>query len=187
MRIIGGDFRGRNLVTPVGMDTRPTTDRVRENMFNVLQNRLEFSDIRVLDLFAGSGALGIEAISRGAAFCFFVEQTAKACKAIQTNLNAFGLENCAKIKRSDATKLGTPGLMELFDLVFADPPYSGGFGEKAAKSLVEQGWLTKNAVFVLEESRKSMPHSLPGFDAPDIRSYGDTSIGIFDVFQNSSN
>ena len=180
MRVIGGKYRGKRLVAPKGLDTRPTTDRVRENLFNILENRVSFDSIRVLDLFAGSGALGIECMSRGAEFCLFVEQASQARAAIRENIEQLQLTGQSRIFRRDATRLGDIGTIEPFNLVFADPPYGMGLGEKTAAALIRGGWLAGNAIFILEERKSAMPEKIPGFSPVDIRSYGDTSIGLFE-------
>ena len=155
MRIVGGNFRGRNLVTPEGQTTRPTSDRAREAIFNIL-NHAEWapnlSGARVLDVFAGSGALGFEALSRGAAFCLFVETDDAARGAIRDNIETFGLFGVTRVHRRDATQLGLrPGSAgEAFDLVFLDPPYHKGLGERTLDCLIEGNWLAENATIVFE-------------------------------------
>nr|MBA3446920.1 RsmD family RNA methyltransferase [Pseudaminobacter sp.] len=125
MRIVGGEFRGRPLAAPRTEAIRPTTDRTREALFNVLAHRFpeRLKGGRVLDLFAGTGALGLEAISRGAGFCMFIEESAEGRGLIRTNVEAFGLSGRTKIFRRDATSLGEAGTVQPFGLVFADPPY----------------------------------------------------------------
>jgi 16S rRNA (guanine966-N2)-methyltransferase len=155
MRIVGGDFRGRHLATPDGQTTRPTSDRAREAIFNVL-NHAEWapnlSGARVMDIFAGSGALGFEAMSRGGAFCLFVETDDAARGAIRENVEAFGLFGNTRVHRRDATQLGVrPGSAgDAFDLVFLDPPYHKGLGEKTLDCLISGNWLTQNATIVFE-------------------------------------
>ncbi|MEM9330131.1 MAG: 16S rRNA (guanine(966)-N(2))-methyltransferase RsmD [Pseudomonadota bacterium] len=180
MRVIGGKFRGKNLKAPKGLGTRPTTDRVRENVFNIIENRKQLGGLRVLDLFAGSGALGIEAISRGAGFCLFVEENTNARATIRQNVEGFGLTGQTKVFRRDAIKMGSIGTMIPFDLVFADPPYGMAYGQKAARSLVEGQWLVDNAMFILEEKKSEMPENIEKFSTIDTRVYGDTAIGIFE-------
>jgi len=182
MRIVGGRFRGRSLVAPPGMLTRPTLDRVREALFNILAHGVEGFEIegaRVLDLFAGSGALGIEALSRGAAYCLFVEDNAEARGAIRENIEALGLTGASKLWRRDATKLGPAAPMQPFRLLFADPPYGKGLGEAALRAAMEGGWLAPGAVCVLEE-RADTPIAVPaGFEPADVRTYGDTALHFF--------
>lgn len=180
MRIVGGEFRGRPLATPRSDSIRPTTDRVREAVFNVIAHaypeRLEGA--RVLDLFAGTGALGLEALSRGASHGIFIEESAEGRGLIRDNVEAFGLQGRTKIFRRDATALGTVGTIAPFNLVFADPPYGKGFGEKALKSALDGGWLQPNA-FVMVEEALSSPFKPPsGFVLLDRRDYGDTCVSF---------
>ncbi|ESQ78016.1 16S rRNA (guanine(966)-N(2))-methyltransferase RsmD [Asticcacaulis sp. YBE204] len=155
MRVVGGAFRGRALTTPDGQNTRPTSDRARQAVFNILEHA-EFapnlSGARVMDVFAGSGALGIEAMSRGAAFCLFVDTDDAARGAIRENVEAFGLFGNTRIHRRDATQLGIrPGnATEAFDLVFMDPPYRKGLGPQALEALHTGKWLAENALIMLE-------------------------------------
>jgi 16S rRNA (guanine966-N2)-methyltransferase len=180
MRIVGGKFRGRTLAAPESQSIRPTTDRVRESLFNILSHTdgFEFDGARVLDLFAGTGALGIEALSRGAKFCLFVDEGAEARGLIRDNMEVLALNGCSKLFRRDATGLGPTGTMGEFDLVFADPPYRKGLGEKALQSAAEGGWLKPGALIVLEEAA-DVPVNLPqGFAAFDERIYGETIIRL---------
>ena len=148
MRIVGGTFKGRSLAGPTGAATRPTSDRVREAIFNILTHGIDgftLEGARVLDLFAGTGALGLEAMSRGARICQFVDDSAEARGLIRRNADALGLISQCKIWRRDATKLGPCAPQPGFDLVFADPPYGKGLGEKALQSLVDGQWLNLGA------------------------------------------
>jgi 16S rRNA (guanine966-N2)-methyltransferase len=180
MRIVGGQFKGRAIVAPQGRDTRPTGDRARESVFNVLAHAEWSPGIegrRVLDLFAGSGALGIEAMSRGAAFALFVETEAAARGAIRDNIEAFGLFGTTRIHRRDATDLGMKpaGLSEPFDLVFLDPPYSKGLGERALAALGDGGWITSDATIVFEVGAGEAPVT-PAFQTLDERTYGAAKV-----------
>lgn len=183
MRIVGGEFRGRALATPQAQKIRPTSDRVRENLFNIIAH--SYSDrlhgTRVLDLFAGSGALGIEAISRGSRFVLFVESSIEGRSLLRQNVEKFSLQGKSKIYRRDATDLGERGALPPFDLVFADPPYNCGFGELAAASLLAHGWLADGALLVLEEAENSAPASLPGYDCIERRNYSGTVVTMFTV------
>jgi 16S rRNA (guanine966-N2)-methyltransferase len=179
MRVVGGKFRGRALASPDHEGLRPTADRVREAVFNILLHGIadfEIEGARVIDLFAGTGALGIEALSRGAAYCLFVEEAVEARALIRTNVEAMGLTGVTRIFRRDATDLGAAGNIEPFALAFLDPPYSKGLGEAALVSLQEGGWLAPGAVVVLEE-RESTSVALPkGFAELDRRSYGEAQV-----------
>lgn len=178
MRIVSGEFRGKALVTPEGDATRPTSDRARQAIFNILEHAAwsdGLRDRRVIDLFAGSGALGFEALSRGAAFCLFVETDVTARGAIRDNVEALGgLFGKTRIHRRDATDLGLkPGADgPAFDLVFLDPPYGKGLGEIALAKLAEGGWLAPCAGVVFERGASEVPFDVAGFTALDARDYG---------------
>ena len=181
MRIVAGKFRGAGLAAPKGLATRPTSDRVRQALFNVLEHGapgLDLDGVRVLDLFAGSGALGLEALSRGARFCLFVEESAEARGAIRRNVEALGLTGATKIWRRDATKLGPAGRIDPFDLVLCDPPYGAGLGQRALAAAVEGGWIAPDAVLVLEERAGLVVDWPAPLQEIDRRRYGDTEIAI---------
>jgi 16S rRNA (guanine966-N2)-methyltransferase len=180
MRIVGGQFKGRAIAAPPGRDTRPTSDRTREALFNILEHTDWSPGVearRVLDLFAGSGALGLEALSRGASFALFVETAAAARGAIRDNIEALGLFGTTRIHRRDATDLGTKpaGLGEPFDLVFLDPPYHKGLGERALSQLQHGGWIANDALVVFECAADEMPDT-EGFAVLDARSYGAAKV-----------
>ncbi|HLC07777.1 MAG TPA: 16S rRNA (guanine(966)-N(2))-methyltransferase RsmD [Methyloceanibacter sp.] len=181
MRVVAGKFRSATIEAPKGLDTRPTSDRVRQALFNVLEHgapQVDFEGCRVLDLFAGSGALGIEALSRGAKFALFIEDSADARAAIRRNVEVLNLTGVSKIFRRDATKLGPAQTLQPFDLIFCDPPYGKGLGELALQSAVGGGWVAKGAIAVLEE-RAGLEIGLPvPFEVIDQRDYGDTQIVI---------
>lgn len=164
---------------------RPTSDRVREAVFNILAHGIaDFSlqGAKVMDLFAGTGALGLEAISRGASYCLFVEQDAEARGLIRRNVEAFGLSGVTRIFRRDATDLGPASSRDAFNLVFADPPYGRGLGEKALFAAADGGWLAPQAIAVLEEAESSTIVLPPGFAELDRRTWGDTQV-IFAQWQ----
>jgi len=179
MRIIGGKYRGRRLVVPDGRTTRPTTDRMRERVFSILESRLDFDGIRVLDLFAGTGALGLEALSRGAQYVLFMEQAVAARAAIRQNIETLQAMGNTQLFRRDATRPGNIGTMQPFDLVFADPPYGKELGNRAAIQLLQGGWLQPYAVLMLEERKDSLPSMIEGYDTLDTRQSGDTAIGLY--------
>jgi len=178
VRIVGGDFRGRAIATPRGDSIRPTTDRTREAVFNVLAHRFgdRVAGARVLDLFAGTGALGLEAMSRGAAWGLFIEESAEGRGLIRQNVEAFGLTGRTKIFRRDATGLGDAGTIQPFGLVFADPPYGKGLGERALASARAGGWLLPKALCVVEEVASARFDAGPDFELLDERNYGDTVV-----------
>ncbi len=179
MRIVGGRFRGRAISAPAGALTRPTSDKVRESLFNILVHGIEGFEIegaRVLDLFAGTGALGLEALSRGAAYCLFVEDNAEARGIVRENIEALGLTGASKVWRRDATKLGPAAPMQPFQLLFADPPYGIGLGELALGAAVNGGWLSAGAVCVLEERADITPVIPAALVLLDRRTYGDSAL-----------
>lgn len=181
MRVVAGALRGRALATPAHEGLRPTSDRVRESLFNILAHGIdgfELERARVIDLFAGTGALGVEALSRGAAYVLFVDSESEARALIRRNVEAFGLTGVTKIWRRDATDLGPAGNMAPFGLAFLDPPYSQGLGERALASLVAGGWLAPGAVVVVEERKGSAPVLPEPLAALDRRSWGDTEVTI---------
>lgn len=180
MRIVGGKFKGRALAAPAGRTTRPTSDRAREAMFNILAHAAWSAGIegrRVLDLFAGSGALGLEALSRGAAFALFVDTDEAARGAIRENIEAFALFGVARLHRRDATDLGVKpaGVGAPFDLVFLDPPYGQGLGERALARLREGQWIAPQALVVFECAADEAPQT-PGFELLDAREYGAAKV-----------
>ena len=181
MRIVGGTLRGRSIASPQHDGLRPTADRVRESLFNILAHGvadLSLEGARVIDLFAGTGALGLEAISRGAAFCLFVESDVEARALIRANIEKFGLTGVTRIFRRDASDLGPVGTMTPYQLAFLDPPYGQGLGEKGLVALHDGGWLTRGATVVVEE-RAGTNVALPAaYVERDRRTYGDTQIVI---------
>ncbi len=179
MRVVSGRFRGTHLVSPKGDSTRPTSDRVREAIFNVLARGLEGFEIegaRVLDLFAGTGALGIEALSRGAHYCLFIEKSADARALLRRNVEALLLTGVTKIWRRDASRLGGAGKREPFSLVFLDPPYGQRLGEAALTAMAEGGWIAPGAIAVLEESAAADLAVPQGYEVLDRRRYGGTQV-----------
>ena len=188
MRIIAGSLKARSIAAPAHDGLRPTSDRVRESMFNILAHGIpDFSidGVKVLDLFAGTGALGLEAISRGAAYCLFVEEDADARGLIRQNVDTFGLTGVTRIFRRDATSLGPAGKNDGFGLALCDPPYGQGLGEKALASAAGGGWLLPGAIVVLEE-RGEVEITLPeGFTVIDQRRWGDTQA-IFARFGSAA-
>jgi 16S rRNA (guanine966-N2)-methyltransferase len=184
MRIVGGKFRGKEIAGPSTAETRPTSDRVRESIFNILTHGIAdfaLEEARVMDLFAGTGALGLEAISRGAKFCLFVEDGTEARGLIRRNADACNVIGQCKIWRRDATDLGPSAPQSPYTLVFADPPYNKGLGEKALISLRDGGWLATGAIVVLEEAEKATVAEVTGLNLIDQRSYGDTQVRIYRV------
>jgi 16S rRNA (guanine966-N2)-methyltransferase len=167
MRIVAGRLKGRSLAAPKSDSIRPTSDRLRETIFNILAHGLMKFGIsnpvecaRVLDLFAGTGGLAIEALSRGASFAVMVDEGTEARGLLRGNVESCGLGGITKILRRDATKLGEVSPFEPFNILFCDPPYGKGLGEKALQSALQGGWLVPGAIVVLEE-RQGLEISLP--------------------------
>ncbi|MEX2128292.1 MAG: 16S rRNA (guanine(966)-N(2))-methyltransferase RsmD [Xanthobacteraceae bacterium] len=180
MRVVAGKFRGRTLKGPTSNAIRPTSDRLRESIFNVLVHAYgdPVTDARVLDLFAGTGALGIEALSRGARFALFVDDSAEGRALLRENVDVLGLGAVTRIFRRDATKLGQANPVEPFSLMFCDPPYGKGSAEKSLASARAGGWLVPGAIVVVEESVDAKFIAPEGFEEMERRAYDDTEITI---------
>jgi 16S rRNA (guanine966-N2)-methyltransferase len=178
MRVVGGRLKGRNIASPASRDIRPTADRLRESLFNILIHAYgdPIEGARVIDLFAGTGALGIEAISRGAAFALFVDNGAEARALLRNNVEALGLGGVTKVFRRDAGDLGPAHPVEPFSLVFLDPPYQMKLAEKALGSLRDGGWLTADAMLVVEEAKATGFVAPDGFEELERRAYDDTEF-----------
>lgn len=178
MRIVGGRFGGRVLRGPSSDKIRPTSDRLRESLFNILEHRFgdPVTGARVIDLFAGTGALALEALSRGAVFALMVDEGAEARALIRANVEDLGAGGETRIFRRDARKLGLAPAGEKFDIAFLDPPYGKGLGEPALSALSSGGWLKPGALVMIEEASSS-PLTVPGgFTFHDRRDFGDSSI-----------
>ncbi len=178
MRIVGGRLRGRKIVTPTSQAIRPTSDRLRETLFNILAHAYgdPVSGARVLDLFSGTGALGLEALSRGAAFALFVDDGAEARALMRENVAALGLGGVSRIFRRDATKLGPVHPLQPFGLAFLDPPYGKGLAKPALAAARDGGWLSPGALVVVEEAADAGFKTPAGFEELERRRYDDTEI-----------
>ena len=182
MRVVGGRLRSRPIAGPKSdgksADLRPTADRLRESLFNILAHAYSdpVTDARVLDLFAGTGALGIEAISRGAAYALFVDDGVQARALLRDNTETLGLGGVTRIFRRDATKLGPVHPLEPFTLAFLDPPYAKGLAEKALASARDGGWLVPGALVVVEEAADAGFKASEGFEELERRAYDDTEL-----------
>jgi 16S rRNA (guanine966-N2)-methyltransferase len=178
MRVVGGRLRGRNLAAPSSQAIRPTADRLRESLFNILVHAYDnpLEGARVLDLFAGTGALGIEAISRGAGFALFVDNGAEARALLRNNVEALALGGVTKVFRRDATNLGPAHPVEPFSVAFLDPPYGKGLAEQALASLREGGWLVPGALVVVEEAKATGFAAPERFEELERRAYDDTEF-----------
>ncbi len=177
MRVVAGKLKGRAIVAPEGQGTRPTSDRARQAVFNVLEHAAwagPLQNVRVIDLFAGSGALGFEAMSRGADHCLFVETDDAARGAIRENAETLGLTGSVRVLRRSATDLGErpASTGPAFDLAFLDPPYGKGLGELALAGLLAGDWLKPGAIVMLERGSGEPEIETPGYERLDARDYG---------------
>ena len=181
MRIVGGRLKGRTLATPASRAIRPTSERLRESIFDILEHRFpgHIEGARVADLFAGTGALAIEALSRGARFALLIDNGAQARALLRANVEALALGGVTRIWRADATRLGAAPAGGPFALAFLDPPYGQGLAAPALASLVEGGWVEPDALCVVEEAAQADIAAPAGLVRVDERVYGDTKIAIF--------
>ena len=193
MRITGGQYGGRRLAAPGDARVRPTSDRVRQALFNILAHNdfgigFALEGAAVADLFAGTGALGIEALSQGARYCLFVDDDADSRALVRSNVEALQLTGVTKIWRRDATALGPlgAGAGGPFDLVFLDPPYRKNLIPPALASLRDGGWLAEKALIVAETDLKEELHA-PDFLTLDERAYGETLVRFLTVAFTSQN
>lgn len=179
MRIIAGAFRGRPLASvgkgDPGAHLRPTSDRVRESLFSMLTHRVDFDGLRILDLFAGTGALGLEALSRGAEHCTFVDSGRVAQRLIRDNIKRLDVADQTQLIASDTKHL--PPADAPSDVVFLDPPYGKSLGEAALASATRAGWVAPDALIVWEENS---PQSAPGFATLTHKRYGDTHVTLLE-------
>jgi len=180
MRVVGGRLRSRAIAGPKSSAIRPTADRLREALFNILIHGYgdPVTGARVLDLFAGTGALGIEALSRGAAYVLFVDDAAQARAVLRENMESLGLAGVSRIFRRDATKLGPAHPVEPFSLAFLDPPYGKGLGEKALAAARDGAWLAPGALVVVEEATDANFSAPAGFIELERRDYDDTIVAF---------
>lgn len=178
MRVIGGRLRGRNIAGPSTQAIRPTQDRLRESLFNILMHAYEnpMLDARVLDLYAGTGALGIEAVSRGAKFTLFVDNGSEARALLRDNVESLGLGGVTKVYRRDASDPGPAHPVEPFALVFMDPPYRQKLAEKSLAALRDGGWLVPDALVVVEEAKDAGFTAPQGYEELERRAYDETEF-----------
>jgi 16S rRNA (guanine966-N2)-methyltransferase len=180
MRVVGGKLRSRPIAGPKSDAVRPTSDRLREALFNILTHSYgdPVTGARVLDLFAGTGALGIEAISRGADYALFVDEGVEARALLRDNVESLGLGGVTRIFRRDASKLGPAHPLDPFSLVFLDPPYGKGLAEKSLISARDGGWLMPEALLVVEEAADAGFNTPEGFIELERRRYDDTEFAF---------
>jgi 16S rRNA (guanine966-N2)-methyltransferase len=181
MRITAGKFGGRTLYAPGGAAVRPTSDKVRQAIFNVIEHKdfgfvFRLEGARCVDLFAGTGAMGLEALSRGARYCLFVDADAGSRALIRENVEALGLTGASKIWRRDASALGQLDTLAPFDLAFLDPPYRKDLVTPALASLRNGGWLNKPSLVIAEMAQDEPAPCTQGYDVLDSRAYGDTAV-----------
>ena len=181
MRVVGGRLKGRVIQAPASRAIRPTSERLRESIFDILvhRHRSAVEGARVVDLFAGSGALGIEALSRGAASALFVDNASEARALLRANVEALALGGVTRIWRADATRLGKAPAGAPFALAFLDPPYDKGLASPALAALCAGGWLAEGALCVVEEAAKAAIAAPPALELVDERVYGETRIAFF--------
>ena len=179
MRIVGGRFRGRSLAGPSSDSIRPTSDRLRESLFNILEHGYGgVASLNVIDLFAGTGALAFEALSRGAASALLVDNGADARAAIRANIEMLGIGGVTRVFRQDARKLGAAPRGERYGLAFLDPPYNTGFAEPCLAALLEGDWLDGGALTIVEDASSSTLNVPAGFAVEEMRTFGETRIAI---------
>jgi 16S rRNA (guanine966-N2)-methyltransferase len=183
MRITGGSLRGRVLIGPQDETVRPTSDKVRQAIFNLLEHHPAVADftlqgVRVLDLFAGTGALGLEAISRGASYCLFVDDSTQGRALVRRNVEALGLTGVTKLWRRNAASPGRLDTLSAFGLAFLDPPYGKGLIEPALIAMQHGGWLLPDAIIAAESHESETMAAPEGYLLLDRRIYGDTAVTL---------
>jgi 16S rRNA (guanine966-N2)-methyltransferase len=176
MRIIGGTYRGKKLLSPQDDQTRPTSDRVRENIFNILSHRFSFTNKRVLDLFSGTGALGIESLSRGASHATFVENHKPMVKILKENLAAFSTQT--SLIQEDVLSTLNQKSATPFDVIFMDPPYGTVSFEDILEKILKNNWLSPLGIVVIEAEKKTILPEVSGFEIKETRMYGGTAVGF---------
>lgn len=184
MKIIGGEFSGRVIHSPKGKNTRPTSSRVKESLFNFLIHGfgIDFEGMDILDIFAGSGSLGIEALSRGARFCNFIDIESQSILAIKNNIKSLGLEIKSNVRRSDVVKVDMHVMKDQrpVDLVFSDPPYKDSFKTKIAiEDFSKKGWISEKAIIIAESSSRDEIDNILGFEISKKKIVGDTQLCVY--------
>jgi len=181
MRIISGKYSGRKIITPKGKETRPTTDRLKETLFNIIENslKIDLKEKNILDLFAGSGSLGLEALSRGAKSCVFLDKSSKAIKVIEDNINKLGLLSYSDCINIDVNKIRKfkKNKEDKIDIIFSDPPYSKtDINEIAIGNLIKNSWIKRNSYLFLETSIRRPIKDIKYFEIIDDRKIGDSLL-----------
>lgn len=179
MRIIAGELRGRLIKVPKSKLVRPTTDKTKESIFNYLTNKIDFSDMKVCDLYAGSGSLGLEALSRGAAEVHFVEQNFQIYKNILSNIETFGVSERTKVFKMPCTKFSSIKEHSQYDLIIADPPFFKDDIYKVVDNLKENNFLVKNGILLIERSIQTKKEDVENFKQEPFKKLGDSLIYEF--------
>ncbi|MGE5399789.1 MAG: 16S rRNA (guanine(966)-N(2))-methyltransferase RsmD [Ignavibacteriales bacterium] len=179
MRIISGIFRGRTLKVPDTKFTRPTTDRVRETLFNLLNNRIDFEGIKVLDIYAGSGSLGLECISRGASEVHFIEKNFPIYKILESNIKSMNSGFAYKIFKMEALRFSTISTHPVYDLILADPPFFKDDIHQVVKNLLKNNFLSPGGILVVERSIQTMDKDVKSFELEPFKRIGDTLLYQF--------
>ncbi len=176
MRIISGEFKGRFIQVPQSKDIRPTTDRVRETLFNLLNNKLDFNDLKVLDLYAGSGSLGLECLSRGAGAVHFVERNLFIFKNLINNIASLGIEDKCIVYKMEAVKYSRSNINKGYDLIIADPPFFKDDIYKVADNLIQNKFLNKNSYIIVERSIQTKEKDIENFKVQPFKIIGDACL-----------
>lgn len=179
MRIISGIYKGRTIKAPDSKFTRPTTDRVRETLFNILNNEIDFEDIRVLDIYAGSGALGLESLSRGAAEVHFIEKNFPVYKILQSNIDSIGASGKSRIFKMEAIKFSSISGHSVYDLILADPPFFRDDIHGVVKNILSKGFLSPEGILVVERSIQTKQKDTESFATEPFKRIGDTLLYRF--------
>jgi 16S rRNA (guanine966-N2)-methyltransferase len=180
MRIISGKFKGRTIKFPKSKLVRPTTDKVKESIFNYLNNIIDFEDIKVCDIYAGSGSLGLEALSRGAGLTHFVEKDFFVSKTLRENIEALGVEDSTRIYRMEALRFFSQTGHEVYDLILADPPFFKDDIHKVVKKIIANGFLSESGIMIVERSIQTYEKDKTEFEREPIKKLGDSLIYQFD-------
>ncbi|MGK9369285.1 16S rRNA (guanine(966)-N(2))-methyltransferase RsmD [Melioribacter sp. Ez-97] len=180
MRIISGKFKGRTIKFPKSKLVRPTTDKVKESIFNYLNNIIDFEEIKVCDIYAGSGSLGLEALSRGAALAHFVEKDFFVSKTLRENIESLGIQDRTQIYRMDALRFSSQNDHETYDLILADPPFFKDDIHKVVKKIMTNGFLSTSGIMIVERSIQTFDKDKAEFEREPIKKLGDSLIYQFD-------
>lgn len=179
MRIISGIHRGRKLKVPSDKFTRPTTDQLKESLFNYLNNIVDFDQMKVLDIYAGSGALGLESLSRGASTIHFIEKNFPVVKVLQENINMLKAEKQTRIFKMSAVKFSTLAEHEKYDLIFADPPFFKDDIHEVVKNILQNGFLEEDGMFIIERSNQTQEKDIEAFGREPMKRMGDSLVYLF--------